>query len=29
MKLGGVIDGAEKRIWFLFEVSHGADRSGH
>jgi starvation-inducible DNA-binding protein len=23
------IDGAEKRTWFLFEVSRGADRSGH
>ena len=23
------IDGAEKRTWFLFEASRGADRSGH
>jgi starvation-inducible DNA-binding protein len=23
------IDGAEKRSWFLFEASRGADRSGH
>ena len=23
------IDGAEKRCWFLFETSRGADRSGH
>jgi starvation-inducible DNA-binding protein len=23
------IDGAEKRAWFLFETSRGADRSGH
>jgi starvation-inducible DNA-binding protein len=23
------IDGAEKRLWFLFEASRPADRSGH
>lgn len=23
------IDGAEKRVWFLFEASRAADRSGH
>jgi starvation-inducible DNA-binding protein len=23
------IDGAERRTWFLFEASRGADRTGH
>ena len=27
--LEGFIDEAEKRCWFLFEASRGADRSGH
>jgi starvation-inducible DNA-binding protein len=24
-----IIDEAERRAWFLFEASRGADRSGH
>jgi starvation-inducible DNA-binding protein len=27
--LENFIDDAEKRCWFLFEASRGADRSGH
>ena len=27
--LENFIDEAEKRCWFLFEASRGADRSGH
>jgi starvation-inducible DNA-binding protein len=27
--LENFIDAAEKRIWFLFEASRSADRSGH
>jgi starvation-inducible DNA-binding protein len=28
-KLEEVIDGAERRCWFLFEMSRTADKSGH
>jgi hypothetical protein len=29
MPTSGLIDAAEKRVWFLFEASCAADETGH